>query len=192
MKAKKLVSRGFTLVELLIVIVVIGVLSAMMMLASTEIVSSAKATKIISDMTQLKKAATAWYLDNYERIGKGAGGDKVEYGVKVNGNITRFSDFINGKGGSEFLKYISNGESMKLGSKSQRNQEDLYILRSTGKSKYWYVSYYLGNKSTLKSKLAGRAKSIGLLGSDNLTTDNQINQTYTNQVYVDLLLLEMN
>ena len=38
---------GFTLVELLIVIVVIGVLSTMMMLSSTEAVSSAKANNIL-------------------------------------------------------------------------------------------------------------------------------------------------
>ncbi len=55
---------GFTLVELLIVIVVIGVLSAMMMLSSTEAVSSAKAADIISDLRNLKTAALAWYADN--------------------------------------------------------------------------------------------------------------------------------
>ena len=57
---------GFTLVELLIVIVVIGVLSAMMMLSSTEAVSSAKAADIISDLRNLKTAALAWYADNLE------------------------------------------------------------------------------------------------------------------------------
>ncbi|MDY6399689.1 MAG: type II secretion system protein [Synergistales bacterium] len=59
--------KGFTLVELLIVIVVIGVLSAMMMISSTEAVSSAKATKIINDMTQLKKATTAWYSRKFSQ-----------------------------------------------------------------------------------------------------------------------------
>ena len=51
---------GFTLVELLIVIVVIGVLSTMMMLSSTEAVSSAKASNIISNLRNWKTAALEW------------------------------------------------------------------------------------------------------------------------------------
>ena len=64
--------KGFTLVELLIVIVVIGVLSAMMMLSSTEAVSSAKAAKVINNLRQLKTAALSWYMDNLDIVdGKG-------------------------------------------------------------------------------------------------------------------------
>ena len=60
--------EGFTLVELLIVIVVIGVLSAMMMLSSTEAVSSAKAAKVINNLRQLKTAALSWYMDNIDKV----------------------------------------------------------------------------------------------------------------------------
>ena len=56
--------KGFTLVELLIVIVVIGILSAMMMLSSTEAVTSAKASNIVSNLRNLKTAALAYYADN--------------------------------------------------------------------------------------------------------------------------------
>ena len=56
--------KGFTLVELLIVIVVIGILSAMMMLSSTEAVSSAKVNNIIVKFRNLKTAAMAYYMDN--------------------------------------------------------------------------------------------------------------------------------
>ncbi len=104
--------EGFTLVELLIVIVVVGVLAAMMMLSSTEAVSSARATKLISDMTQIKKAVNAWYLENYDRLGSGAGGVKEERGIMVNGTLTRFSEFINGVGAKEIMKYISEGTSI--------------------------------------------------------------------------------
>ncbi len=60
--------RGFTLVELLIVIVVIGVLSAMMMLSSTEAVSSARASNIVSNLRNLKTAALAWYADHLDAV----------------------------------------------------------------------------------------------------------------------------
>ncbi len=60
--------RGFTLVELLIVIVVIGVLSAMMMLSSTEAVSSAKASNIISNLRNLKTAALSLYTASLDKV----------------------------------------------------------------------------------------------------------------------------
>jgi len=67
---KKSMRKGFTLVELLIVIVVIGILSAMMMLSSTEAVSSAKAADIVSDLRNLKTAALAYYADNIDEADK--------------------------------------------------------------------------------------------------------------------------
>ncbi len=186
--------KGFTLIELLIVIVVIGILSAMMMFSSTEAADSAKAAKIIADFTTLKKAINAWYLDNYDRIGIGVdtGNGKDELGILVNKKVTRFSVFVDGSGNAEFKRYIGNNSSLNFGSKNKNNTQDLYIIRATGKAKYWYISYYLGNKSSrLKEKLAGRAKSVGLLGSANLTADDEITSVYTNQAYVDMLLLRL-
>ena len=75
--------RAFTLVELLIAIVVVGVLAAMMMLSSTEAVSSAKAAKIISDMRKLKTAAISWYTDNMDMIDPTC---PSPYGIKVGPN----------------------------------------------------------------------------------------------------------
>ena len=65
--------NGFTLVELLIVIVVIGVLSAMMMLSSTEAVSSAKAADIVSNLRNLKTAALAFYADHLDDVANETG-----------------------------------------------------------------------------------------------------------------------
>ena len=62
--------KGFTLVELLIVIVVIGILSAMMMISSSEAVSSAKATNIVNNLRAVKVAALAYYADHSDKFDK--------------------------------------------------------------------------------------------------------------------------
>lgn len=60
--------RGFTLLELLIVMVVIGVLSAMIMFAADEAITSAKASNIIANLRNLKTAVLAWHADSFDQI----------------------------------------------------------------------------------------------------------------------------
>ena len=60
MKARK---GGFTLVELLIVIMIIAILAGMMLLATGSATDSAEATKIINDLRSLKSAALMYYAD---------------------------------------------------------------------------------------------------------------------------------
>ena len=58
------VRKGFTLVELLIVIVIIGILASAMMLASGSATASAEATTIIAELRSLRAAALMWYGDH--------------------------------------------------------------------------------------------------------------------------------
>lgn len=56
--------KGFTLVELLIVIIIIGILAGAMMLVAGGGRDSAEASKIISNLRNIKAAALMWIAEN--------------------------------------------------------------------------------------------------------------------------------
>ena len=60
MKTRK---DGFTLVELLIVIMIIAILSGMMLLATGSATDNAESVKVINDLRNLKSAALLFYGD---------------------------------------------------------------------------------------------------------------------------------
>ena len=150
--------RGFTLVELLIVIVVIGILSAMMMLSSTEAVSSAKAADIISDLRNLKTAALAWYMDNLDEI------ETVESNVFKESDKATYDANV-----AKVWQYMGSKKARVDGSKSE--EEYHYSFGSethTAADWYggaWYVWCKVKEDMKVREKLEARKATVGLVGA---------------------------
>ena len=58
--------KGFTLVEILIVIIVMSILGAMMTYSGSEAISSSDASKIVAKLRNLKIAAMQMYVDKLD------------------------------------------------------------------------------------------------------------------------------
>ena len=185
---KNIKRKGFTRVELLIVIVVIGILSAMMMLSSTEAVTSARASNIVSNLRNFKTAAMAMYVDYLDKMD--AGDVPAGSGSWVDHNA--FSTATNTYGNDEvhklLVKYMNKGDS----NTGDTDIDHYHIVK--GKMKRsdsdevsaYFVGYNAATDTRVQAKLAGRAKSVGLLGNtevDNTGTNTNEYQS-GNTVYM--------
>lgn len=74
--------KGFTLVEFMVVIAVIGVLAAMTSLKAVEFVATAKARVIVSNLNAFKKAVNYWYTKHKDLVM--TNNTKTEYGICAN------------------------------------------------------------------------------------------------------------
>lgn len=182
MKSNNTVKReGFTLVELLIVIVVIGVLSTMMIFSSTEAVTSAKANNVIVKMTQIKKAAIALYIDSLDYFT-----EKLAEGGSPQDKLT----IARGIAGNILYKYLGNISSDKLKYISLAGDQP------DGKHRIfaWYVKMDKpgGNRDSeiydkkVRKKIAGRAQSVGIF--EKLFGTSKTPRTYSGEDGQDMYL----
>ena len=83
--------KGFTLVELLIVIAILGTLSATMSASVTGSTAKAKAAAIASNVDSMKSAAQAYYAAHMDDAG--TSGLDVVTSTVINAYIKTFGDF---------------------------------------------------------------------------------------------------
>ena len=184
-------NKGFTLAELLIVIAVIGVLAAMFLLSSSETVTTAKASNIITNLHIMKRAAIAWHADNYKKVQKD--GQVKMYSNQEKHPVQEWADKD-----LQFSKYLDNlgGKGINLNDvrksvegtarlntdlgkgcyglcdggteKDENNEETAYHRRE------WYVGYrFTEDEGAVREKIRGRLKASGLMfGTPDAHIDN--------------------
>ena len=141
--------KGFTLVELLIVIVIIGILAAAMLLSSGSATASAEASNIVSNLRSLKAATMMFYADSMDAVAAANG--QLPGGVNVDA-LKGYTDnpdrFANGKG----------------------------YLFASNVNKNWFVGVDLSvlkmssTVSDVMKKLEGKKDSLVLISSTNATS----------------------
>ena len=140
--------KGFTLMELLILIAIIGVLSGVMALMNKNASSSAQVNHIIHDFRNLKTAAMLWHNNNPKST-------------------------IHDR--KAILQYLNSKSMVEITDTPAKNGG--YILRVADGGKTWYIGREISNDSGIRSRLTAKATSSKLLGSDMktlYTNDSQV------------------
>ena len=153
--------KGFTLVELLIVVAIIGVLAATMTMSSTDAIDAAGANNVLSNLQSLRTAAMEMYMEDATIA------SKTSIAMDDSDVISALAGYLGKK----------STNSATLG-----NGAGKYGL--VGSSTEWYVVYYLADSDTpgMRTKLYGKAPAADLYGTktiDTTATDCGFTKTYT-------------
>lgn len=136
--------KGFTLVEVLIVMGVIGILSSAMLFASRESVRTTRAGNVITTLRNFASAAMTFYTDSMDHFTRNP------------------NDTVNATAGLKnwVKKYMySEGNTVK-------DEGKYKVWNDSGT---WWVGYDLtDDKDGIKGRLTSRAGASGLVGSSGI------------------------
>lgn len=168
--------KGFTIVELLIVIVVIGILAAITIVAYSGMQARARDTIRINDLAQVQRAMNFYNIDNDTWIGTGSG-------CGYNGDGAGYFSHVNG---GTYPKSVSN--CLKEGGYIQKDIIDpTGGTSSTPTSGFAYMKYHCGSGATervfIYAKLETRPQdTTSADGTCNALVDSSYGMNYYVQV----------
>ena len=157
--SRNVVRKGFTLVELLIVIVLISMLSTMMMISSSDSVTSAQRAEIVGNLRTMRVGALAMYAENPQKYDTDPPSKK---------DLARYMG----------LAYIDEGYDIVVGTGDDKMGKKWYVT-------YGPIDE---TEKTLIAKLKSVAKKAGLYGSGGTTGEMYPNEygTFGSEKYVGM------
>ena len=151
--------KGFTLVELLIVIIIIGILAGAMMLVAGTSRDSAEASKIISDLRNMKAATLMWISEN-PTVG-GADWEALDSSQDKLDQLNKYLDRPLTKGEHPYVFKVQEFAIVTLDDPATPGDES--SKETLGEA--WVLGYKLTDaREGLKSNLQKQAASVGLYG----------------------------
>ena len=182
--------EAFTLIELLLVVIVVVILSSMVMLAGGEAQSSAKATKIVSTLSNLKMFAITWYNKNKNKFDKD--GKFHSDGNLKNSGQTLQEYFSSNDGKDEIDKFLTGTYAIDY---TNRGSYSIISSKLENGKIGWFACYYLENNDTkerdrIKEKLKDKAQSQS--GAVLMQESGGTWKTYDNaeKIYMQILTLD--
>lgn len=177
--------RGFTLVELLIVIIIIGILAGAMLLVAGSSRDTAEASRILSDLRTVKSAAVMWMADSSTTISDDAWVDLQKDPSPLNKYLDRAIDVDKTK-----LLFATGTVTVNVITGTHEENGKTVTDYTTKDQTAWFLGYDLsGVRDGVKNRLQEQASTAGLYGGDvakgtkNALTIDLTSSTATSQYY---------
>lgn len=175
--------KGFTLVELLIVIAVIGTLGAMATMGGQEANNIAAATKIVEDFHLIGAAMNMYYADNKAFCDLGLIPDTSEGAAAGATKALDAATIL--KGITPYLKTV---EAITDEEPDDNPGKYAIVVRNgSGEDKTWWLAYKIPtNVAKIGGILANKAAQQGFMGEDFTTAYTPGDDAANDTVYLQI------